>query len=149
MEEFKKKIKQRIIIFTGMALVAVVFGIYDSFVISNSKESSMAAGMVAGFQSGIILGMGILSLIQIIRLRKSITDETKLKKLYNQEHDERLKTIRSKAGMPMLMIASIVMLIAAIIAGYTNITIFYTLVIAAIAQLSIGAIVKIYCFKTM
>jgi hypothetical protein len=41
------------------------------------------------------------------------------------------------------------MVIAAIIAGYFNIVVFYTLVIAVAAQLSVSAMVKLYCLKTM
>ena len=37
--------------------------------------------------------------------------------------------------MPTLMITSVVMLLSAIIAGYFNIVVFYTLVVAAIVQL--------------
>lgn len=149
MEEFKKKIKRRRIALSGMILVAVALGVYDCFAISNTKEGSMSDGIVAGFPLGIILGIGILALLQTIKLSMVINDETKLKMLYNQEHDERLKTIRSKAGMPMLMITSIMMLIAAIIGANYNIVVFYTLAITAIVQLSIGAIIKIYCLKTM
>jgi len=149
MEEFKRRAKRRIIIFSGMTLVAVALGIYSIFAMDNSKEASLAEGIIAGFQFGIIFGIGILGLIQIIKLRRAIKNETNLKILYNQEHDERLKTIRSKAGMPMLMVTSIIMLIAAIIFGYFNLVVFYTLVIAATAQLTIGAIVKLYCMKTM
>jgi len=85
----------------------------------------------------------------IIKLSLAINDETKLKILYNKEHDERLKTIRSKAGMPIIAITSVLMIIAAIIAGYFNIVVFYTLVIAVAAQLSVSAMVKLYCMKTM
>ena len=79
----------------------------------------------------------------------AINDETKLKILYNKEHDERMKTIRSKAGMPLIAITSMLMVIAAIVAGYFNIVVFYTLVIAVAAQLSVSAMVKLYCMKTM
>jgi len=41
------------------------------------------------------------------------------------------------------------MVLAAIIAGYFNIVVFYTLVIAVIGQLSISVAVKLYCMKTM
>lgn len=143
------RIERRIIIFSGMILVAVALGVYAIFAMDNSEEAIMADGIVSGFQFGIIFGIGILALLQIIKLSRVIKDETNLKMLYNQEHDERLKTIRSKAGMPMLMITSIIMLIAANIIGYFNIVVFYTLVIAAIVQLSIGTIVKLYCMKTM
>lgn len=135
--------------FSGVTLVAIVLGAYRIFTIDSSNDASLEYGRVVGFQFGIICGIGILSLIQIIILSRAVKDEIKLKKLYNQEHDERLKTIKSRAGMPMLMITSIIMLIAAIIGGYFNIVVFYTLVIASTVQLFLGAIVKIYCMKTM
>lgn len=149
MEEFKMKIKRREILFTVMTLVAVALGIYNVFIMSNSADASKTDGIITGFQFGIIFGMGILASIQLIKLNSVIKDETKLKMLYNQEHDERSKAIRSKAGMPMLVITSILMLISAIIAGYFNIIVFYTLVIAATVQLSIGIIVKLYYMRTM
>jgi len=149
MEEFKKRIKKRIILFSGITLLAVALGVYSVFAMDNSKEASMIDGTIAGFQFGIIFGIGIFLLIQRIKLGRIIKDETKLKMLYNHEHDERLKSIRSKAGMPMLMVTSIIMLIAAIIVGYFSTVVFYTLVIAATVQLSIGTLVKLYCMKTM
>lgn len=136
-------------LFSGTALGAVVLCIYDFFAMGNLEKESMAEGMVSGFQFGLILGIGMLALIQIIKLSKVIKDDKKLRMLHNKENDERLKLIRSKSGMPMLMITSILMLVAAIISGYFNTVVFSTLVIAATAQLSIGAIVKLYCLKTM
>jgi len=149
MEDFKKRIKQRIILFSGMLLVVVLLGVYGLFVMGNSERGNMTDGIVTGFQFGIILDVGILSLFQIIKLNKVINDDKKLKILHNKENDERLKAIRSKAGMPMLMITSAIMLIAAIIAGYFSKVVFSTLVIAAIVQMSIGAIVKLFYMKTM
>lgn len=149
MENFKITIKRRIILFSAITLVAVVLGVYDFFAMSNLGEESIAGGAVTGFQFGIIFAIGLLTLLQTIKLSMVIKDDKKLKILYNKENDERLKMIRSKAGMPMLMITSIIMSIAAVIAGYFNIVVFSTLVIAALVQLSIGVIVKLYCMKTM
>ena len=91
--------------------------------------------------------MGILAVIQFVKLSRALIDEKKLKMLYNSEHDERMLLIRSKAGMPMLLITSTLMIIAAVIAGYFNIIVFYTLAAAAVVQLSAGAAVKVYCMK--
>jgi hypothetical protein len=149
MEKFKVKIKGRIILFSIMSLIAVLLGAYNSLYLSNSGNETMSEGIVSGFQFGLILGIGMLSLIHMIKLNMIIKDDKKLKVLYNKEQDERMQSIRSKAGMPMLMITSIMMLTAAIIAGYYNIVVFYTLITVAIIQLSMGAIVKLFCIKTM
>ncbi|KNZ40345.1 hypothetical protein [Acetobacterium bakii] len=149
MEEFKMKVKYRIALFAGLTLAAAALGIYNVFFMPVPDNATMTDGVIVGFQSGLILGIGMIAVVQIFKLTRVVNDETKLKLLYNQEHDERLKAIRSMAGMPMLMITSVLMLIAAIIAGYFNIVVFYTLVLAATAQLTIGAIVKLVCMKTM
>jgi len=148
-EVFKSKVKRRITLFSVLTLAAVALSVYDVFFMNVPDDATMSNGVITGFQSGLILGLGMVAVVQIIKLTRVINNETKLKLLYNQEHDERLKTIRSIAGMPMLMITSILMLIAAIIAGYFNIIVFYTLVLAATAQLSIGTIVKLVCLKRM
>jgi hypothetical protein len=149
MEKFRNTIKRRITLFSAMLLGEVILGAYCFWALDHSVKSGSSDGFVANFQNGIIFGIGILTLSQIIKLRMVVKDDNKLKMLYNQQHDERLKTIRGKAGMPMLMITSIIMLIAAIIAGYFNVVVFITLIIAATVQLSIGAIVKMYYLKTM
>jgi hypothetical protein len=149
MEVFRTKVKRRIIISSCLTLVAAVLGFYSIYSLNYSDSSTMSDGFVAGFQFGLILGIGVLSLVDIIKLSLAIKDDTKLKILYNKEHDERLKAIRNKAGAPMIIITSVLMVIAAIIAGYFNIVVFYTLVIAVICQLSISAVVKLVCMKKM
>jgi len=150
MEEFKTKVKQRIILSSGLTLVAVALGIYFVFSLQNvPDDATMSDGFITGFQFGLIMSIGILSMVTIIKLKRALNDEIKLKVLYNKEHDERLISIRSKAGQPMLAITSVLMIIAAIIAGYFNIVVFYTLVAAVLAQLTISAGVKLVCMTKM
>ncbi|MBC3798234.1 4-hydroxybutyrate dehydrogenase [Acetobacterium tundrae] len=149
MEKFRTKIKRRIVLSSGMVLVTAVLGFYSIYSLNYSDSSTMSDGFVTGFQFGLIIAIFGLAVIDIIKLSLALKDDTKLKVLYNKEHDERLKAIRNKAGAPMIVITSVLMVLAAIIAGYFNIVVFYTLVIAVIAQLSISAIVKLICLKTM
>ncbi len=149
MEKFKQSIKRRITLLSIMVLVFMALGIQGYLMSGNTESASMSDGIVSGFQLGLIFGIGIRALIEIITLSRAMKDEKKIKILYNKENDERMKTIRSKAGMPMVMITSVMMLTAAIVAGYFNIVVFYTLVIAAMVQLTIGASIKLYLMKTM
>jgi tellurite resistance protein TehA-like permease len=151
MEKFRKTVKRRIAISSGMALVSLVLGAFSiySIIYTDHSTATHSDGFVAGFQFGLIISILGFSLFDIVKLSLAIKDETKLKILYNKEHDERMKTIRSKAGMPLIAITSMLMVIAAIVAGYFNIVVFYTLVIAVAAQLSVSAMVKLYCLKTM
>jgi hypothetical protein len=134
-----------------MTLVALILGFYSiySIITADISTATHSDGFVAGFQFGLIVSIFGFSVFDIIKLSLAINDETKLKVLYNKEHDERLKAIRNKAGAPMIVVTSVLMVLAAIVAGYFNIVVFYTLVIAVAAQLSVSAIVKLYCMKTM
>lgn len=149
MEDFKMIIKQRILLFTGLTLFTAVLGVYGFFAAGNSENAGISDGVVSGFQFGLIFGLGIVAFTQLIKLYLVVKDDKKLNMQYNKENDERMKAIRYKAGMPMLLITSVMMLIVAIIAGYFNIVVFYSLAVAAMVQLSIGAFAKLYYMKTM
>lgn len=149
MENYKRTIRHRIMLFTGLILLTVALGIYSITAMGNPENAGISGGALSGFQLGLITGLGILALTQLFKLSMAIKDERKLKMAYNRENDERMKAIRAKAGMPMLLITSVMMVIAAIIAGYFNIVVFYTLIAAAMMQLLLGVSVKLYHMKTM
>lgn len=138
MKNYKKSITFRICGLSFMVLVAAILGIFDVFFASVKIKTST----VFGFQCGLTLGLAISALPLIIRYKKALRSEEKLQLLFNKENDERMKVIKSKAGMPMLLITSSVMIIMAIIIGYFNITVFYTLVAAVLFQLLAACIVK-------
>lgn len=145
MEKYRKILKTRITLLTLPAILAVALGIYDVFFATETIKESL----IFGFQCGATTALGILSIILIIRFRTILKDDTKLKLQYNKENDERLKTIQAKAGMPMLLITSMGMIVVAIIAGYSDLTVFVTLIVAAGCQIMIGAIIKLIYLKKM
>lgn len=104
------------------------------------------------FIPGMLCGMGcggsIVTLIIIMQQSKALKDEEKLRKLYIEEHDERHRLIMQKAGQPMVIFLSLVLIAAGLIAGFFSITITVTLTAAAIFQLLASTVVKfIYCKK--
>ena len=138
MEKYKKSIITRIFLLSVLAMLAVGLGIYDVF----WATAEIKASEIFGFQCGIITALGIFALITIIRYRKTLRNEKELQIQYNKENDERMKAIRAKAGMPMILISSVVMVIVGIIIGYSNTVVFYTLIAAAALQLMIACITK-------
>jgi len=145
MEKFKKKINRRILLLAALLLIGVAMSIYDVFFASEELKNSYYWGL----QAGSLTGLQLVAVFAIIRLSIIRRDETKLREQYNKENDERLKAIRAKAGMPILMITSLGMFVTAIVAGYFNDTVFFTLIIAAAAQLLIGAVIKVVNLKRM
>ena len=149
MEKYRKKVRIKMVLLALLSLTAVALGIYNVFFEGDTGASGFSAGMLSGFRTGMAIGIGFFALIRMIGLGKAIRDEKALKELYNKEHDERLREIRAKAGIPLLLITSVLMLIAALIAGPMNVTVFYTLLIASAAQLLISLGVKMYFLKKM
>ncbi|HWS30084.1 MAG TPA: hypothetical protein VN512_08250 [Clostridia bacterium] len=144
MEAYKKTLQRRIAFLVIPVLVAVILGVYDVFFANPAIENSF----LHGFQLRAATALGILAAIFFIRYRSILHDEVKLKHEFNRENDERYKAIRAKAGMPMLLITSSAMIVAAVVAGYFNITVALTLVAAAVCQLLTGLIIKlIYALK--
>lgn len=145
MDNYKKKLKRRQSLFGVLALFGSLIGIYDSFVLDRSQNDDI----ILCFLIGLCSGIGLLAVLQIFRYRSILNDEAKLKAEYNCENDERMKEIKRRAGMPMLIITSALMILSAIIIGHFNITVFITLVAAAICQITIGGIVKLYYMKKL
>jgi len=138
MEKYKKTLRNRIALLTMPALIAVALSIFDVFFASEKVKSSF----IFGFQVGATTALGLLSMLLIIRYSAIIRDSSKLQLQFNKEYDERYKAIRAKAGMPVLLITSLGMVVAGIIAGYYSITIFATLIAAAVCQMLVAAIIK-------
>ena len=128
-----------------LALFAAGLGIYDVF----GATDAMKESAVFGFQCGVGMGFGVLSLILIFRYSHALRDETALRKLRNQENDERLRAIRAKAGQPLLLITSCAMILTGTVIGYWDAVIFEVLVKAAVAQLIISVTVKAVYMKRM
>ncbi|MDN5341607.1 MAG: hypothetical protein PWP28_482 [Oceanotoga sp.] len=144
MENFRKKVIKRIRILTVFILIFCVYIVLDVFFIRNNIDSE---NFINSFQFGLMFGLEMLAIINLIKLNKVVKSDKKLKLLYNKENDERLKLIRSKAGMPLLLINSVIMIISGIILGYFNTIIFLTLIITAGIQMLIGLFIKFYCLR--
>ncbi|MDP4179412.1 MAG: hypothetical protein Q8900_13910 [Bacillota bacterium] len=145
MEQFRKKLKTRISWLSLLSITTALMGVYGVFFAPESLKNMT----VFEFQGGVLAAVCILSSINIIKYNKILKDENKLKLECYKENDERFKTIKSKAGIPIVPVLSVLIIMSGIIAGYVNITVFYTLIIVAMCQLIISIIVKLIYMKRM
>ena len=143
MEQYRKKLKLRIILFCLVLLLFVGILLYNQFGSSSALKDSLSFSFQCGFSAA---GSLVLAYM-LVRYRRALSDEQKLKTLYNQENDERMKAIRAKAGVPMTVILSIIFVLAGIVIGYFNETVFVVLICVAIFQLFVSAAVKLYYMK--
>lgn len=143
MDAYRKTIKRRRLLLAIFALAVAVIGIIDVFLLSEE----LRIDYVWEFQFGVLIGLDALALVRIFSYKKLLSDDELLRSQYNRENDERLKAIRGKAGQPVMWISSVIIIIAGIIAGYFNFTVFLTLVITGLSLLVFGCVLKLVYMK--
>ena len=95
------------------------------------KEANQSFSLMAGLTSGLTILICMLAL----RYSRALKDDTTLRRLYNEDHDERKQAIRAKAGAPMILFTSAGM-VAAAVASWFSSTVTTTLLAAAAAAWS-------------
>jgi len=145
MDHYKKAIRTRILLLAVPMLFSAALGIYDVFFAGPEIKDSF----IFGFQSGVATACGLLAAILVIRYRAILHDEKRLQLEFNKENDERRKAIRAKAGLPMILFTSVLMIIAGTIAAYFNAAVFIALIAAALCQLTISVVVKLVYMRRM
>ena len=145
MEQFRKKIKARMLLISIVLLVFVAILLYNQFGASDALKDSLAFS----FQCGLSASGSLVLVFWLVKNRRALADETKLRALMNQENDERMSAIRAKAGIPMVLILSMALVIGGMIIGYFNETVFVILIGVALFQLLVSLLVKLYYMKTM
>ena len=145
MELFKKKLKTRIILLCAVLLVFVAILLYNQFGASEALKDSLAFSFQCGFSAA-----GSFALVfWLMKYRSALKDEAKLRLLYNEEKDERMSAIRAKAGIPMVLILSMMLVLAGMVIGYFNETVFVVLICVALFQLLMSLLVKFYYVRKM
>lgn len=145
MRKYKQNLRIRICALSFVLLAVIFLGIFDAFF----ATAEIKASEVFGFQCGFTLALGVLALMLIFRYQKALTSEEKVQMLFNKENDERMRTIKYKAGMPLLLITSFAMMIIAVVTGYFHVIVFYTLIAASLCQLLVACIVKFIYMRLM
>lgn len=143
MEKYRRDLK-RTMVLCGVA-AAVLIGWMLVERLMPSAELTVAGSYRAGFCCG---GAGAL-ILYMIGTGALLRNEEKLRKKYTQETDERMVAIRAKAGMPMLLYTSVVIMLTSVGMSYVNDTVFKTLYVVGMAQLVFGVLAKVYYTKTM
>ena len=123
MEKYKKTVITRIILLGVLVAIGIGTGLFDVFWAQEHLDSFLFS-----FQCGSSVAMSLVAAIWLCRYRIILRDETKLQLQYNKENDERMKTIKAKAGLPVVLILSVILILVGMVVGYFNLSIFYTLV---------------------
>ena len=145
LNKMKSQIADRIKRLTGLIVCTVILlGTSVSGVIEINLGNEGANDFVSGFQLGILMALTVNFLFKIVNYRKALKDETLLKRIYYKENDERLAFINQQVGKSSMSVTTVVLLIAAVIAGYFDIKVFVTILAVTCVQLVIQLILQRY-----
>ncbi len=143
MEEYKKKIKNRQIL-----LNTALLGTCSSLLLTrNFGNGTRTSDFIAGFQTGIAIGLLVLLIAFIVKYSVALKKEEQLKKLYISETDERKLLIHQKSGSIGMNITMFGLATATAIAGNFDDIVFFTLLGACLFVCLIRGVLKIYYFK--
>ena len=145
MEKYKEIIRKRIhgVIIVTLFVAALVL-LMHFFVM---KSVNGASGNLFSFLEGGVIGVDLAAMVYMLKSRKALEDDEKLKKMYNEEHDERTQFIKQKAGFPVFTAAGVMMIIAGLVAGYINSTVSYTMAACGIFIILYQIVLKFYFLK--
>jgi len=128
MREYKKILLARIYVMTFFGLAILVGYVLNMSGMLVRGDMNIFSEFHQGFQIGLTVLVEIIFIYLINQYIRALKRPEELKRLYYAENDERMGMIREKSGGYIMFICAIAILIAAIIAGYFNETVFWTLV---------------------
>ena len=100
-----------------------------------------------GYLTGVSCGLGALMIGGWVRNLRALKNESKLKKMYVTEHDERTLQIWTSARNTAMQILLIIGLVASVIAGYFNRTVSITILVCLFVSSFTSLILVIWYSK--
>ncbi len=141
LEIYRDELKKRVatcVAFIVLVLLFVVVG--NLFLKSITRTNDLVYGFAMGFAIGVLL----ICIFQLSNLRKALKDESLLKTMYIEEHDEREQLIELKSGKLIISRLALILIIIAIPVGFISEAVFHTLVIVAVAETLIAIALMSY-----
>jgi hypothetical protein len=142
MENFRNEMRKKVLMYqyiSGFTGLCIIF--LEVFNRSNPLNMS---DFSRGIQLGIFVGIALATLYYIGKLKNTLKNEDKLKKLYIEENDERRRLIQEKTGKTTTLIVSFSIPIAIIVAGFYNVVVLITLLVTLLFLFIITVFVKYY-----
>ena len=146
MEKFIRQQKRNLwiyrilyVIFISIAVGTLVLG---EIGVLHSADSSNSAPLTGAYMGG-----AIYIIFEVLRIKKAIKNEDKLKELYVAQTDERLLMISKSTSHLTIIVTFILLLLAASVFAYINEVIYYTLFAVMVAMIAVMIICDLYFRK--
>ena len=147
MKEYREGVKRRIPWFWAGCVGVLILGAGLLLFARTRQEEAFMQGFVPGMQTGFLAVMVVSCLLQATRSQRALKDEALLKRMYIAETDERNRLIRDKVGNTGFNTVMGLLMLATVVAGYFEKTIFLTLLATLLCTTLIKVGMKIYYGK--
>ena len=144
LDQYRDKIRRRMNAFRAGWLFYLLLVAAMSLANENFTEHPAFSGLMGFMAGGLLVGI-----ISVGKFHKALKDDNALRRLYNQEHDERMQAIRAKAGMPVTLFMGAGLQTAGLVATFFDMTVALTLVAAGLAVLLVTLALKAWYSRRM
>lgn len=144
LENYHEVLKKRERLYKSYISFALIFWGIGNFLL---KDQARLNDSALGFINGLTLGIEIICVFWVFKIRKALKDDKILRELYIDEHDERKNFIKLKSGSNLIGKIALGIFVASILASYFNMVVFYTLVITGIFLILVSLSLKLYWRK--
>lgn len=144
LENYHEVLKKRERLYKSYISFALIFWGIGNFLL---KDQARLNDSALGFINGLTLGIEIICVFWVFKIRKALKDDKMLRELYIDEHDERKNFIKLKSGSNLIGKIALGIFVVSILASYFNMVVFYTLVITGIFLILVSLSLKFYWRK--
>lgn len=145
MAAYIKKIRLRIAGLCTVISASLGINLYGRFLAPEAVQD----GFAFSFLCGILISASLAASFLLFRNVRLLSDPHKLREMYNKENDERMIAIRAKAGLPMMLIVSMILIAAGIGASFVNVTVGVTLLLVGMAQMTVSSVIKLVYMRRL
>ena len=147
--KMKKEIQEQNRFYSMLALLGLFAIILtNSGHLAPQYSDTHAAEFAHGVLIGLVIVIEVFSLLNIAKNLTALKDETKLRRLYNENHDERTEQIEAIAGQKGLKFAIVIVLIAAFVVSYFSLEAFIAMLACIIIFSATVKICRLYYTRT-
>lgn len=143
MENFKKKLKKRILWSPFLFVIVVLISVFGIIFKARGSNEDIY-DFITGFHFGFTIGILSVAVFYTIKYSIALRNEEKLRQLYIEEHDERTQYINSQIGGVGMAIIIVGLGIGTVIAGYVNEVMFFTFLGSLFFTLIVKVGLKLY-----
>lgn len=144
MEKFKKRLRCEIVTGAVFLFLLVLAQVLVWSVLPESPN-----GVSKSFTSGFLTGISAVCIMYMVKNASTLKDDEKLKKLYIEENDERMNSIRSVASKLSFKVTLIGLSIAMLIAINLDKSIGYALLGALLFCIAVNLVTLLYYKRKM